>query len=393
MDSNTPVMTDAEIRALVDYAGEYFFEKLHPLQPRMDDEDWFPEEQFRALGQMGFFGITVPQEYGGQGLSYLAAGMLAESIAFANPGLAWSWASHDNLCTDAIFRNGTEDQRQRYVPKLCAGEYIGALGMTEPGAGSDPLGSMASTARREGDHYVLNGGKLFITNGPVADVVLVYARTAPELGKRGISAFIVEKTFPGFSVAQKLDKMGLRGNPTGELVFQDCIIPAENLVGQENGGVAVMMSGLDVERCLSAPLAVGPAQRALDLALDHARTRKQFGQRIGDFQLIQAKLADMYAQIETARTFLHRVLRECDGQDLTQAGRGEIHKLSAAVLMVCSRAASFVMDNAVQIFGGSGYMRDTEINRLYRTAKVLEIAAGTQEIRQTIIAKELLGKA
>jgi isovaleryl-CoA dehydrogenase len=389
---NTNGLSDEELRSLVDYAGEYFMDKLHPLQPRMDDEDWFPEEQFRALGQMGFFGITIPQEYGGQGLSYLAAGMLGEALAVANPGLGWSWTSHDNLCTDAIYRNGTEEQRRRYVPGLCEGRLIGALGMTEPGAGSDALGSMATTARREGDHYVLNGTKLFITNGPVADVLLVYAKTAPERGKRGISAFIVEKTFAGFSVAQKLDKMGLRGNPTGELVFQDCIVPAENLVGKENEGVAVMMSGLDVERCLSAPLGIGPAQRALDLALDHARTRRQFGQRIGDFQLVQAKLADMYVAIETARTFLHRVLRVCDATELTQAGRGEIHKLSAAVLMQASRASSFCMDNAVQIFGGSGYMRDTEINRLYRTAKVLEIAAGTQEIRQTIIAKELLGR-
>jgi isovaleryl-CoA dehydrogenase len=385
-------LSGGELRALVDHAAEYFFDKLHPLQVRMDDEDWFPEAEFRALGQMGLFGITVPPEYGGQGLSYLAAGMLGEALSFANPGLSWSWTSHDNLCTDAIYRNGTEAQRRRYVPALCEGRMIGALGMTEPGAGSDALGSMATTARREGDHYVLNGGKLFITNGPVADVLLVYAKTAPERGKRGISAFIVEKTFPGFSVAQKLDKMGLRGNPTGELVFQDCIVPAENLVGVENEGVAVMMSGLDVERCMSAPLGVGPAQRALDLALDHARTRKQFGQRIGDFQLVQAKLADMYAAIESARTFVYRALKACDEMDLHAAGRGEIHKLSAAALMLASRASSFVMDNAVQIFGGSGYMRDTEINRLYRTAKVLEIAAGTQEIRQTIIAKELLGR-
>ena len=390
---NNASLTPEELRALVDHASEYFFDKLHPLQKRMDDEDWFPEAEFRALAEMGLFGITIPQEYGGQGLSYLAAGMLGEAMSFANPGLAWSWTSHDNLCTDAIYRNGTEDQRRRYVPALCAGKLIGALGMTEPGAGSDALGSMATTARREGDHYVLNGGKLFITNGPVADVLLVYAKTAPERGKRGISAFVVEKTFPGFSVAQKLDKMGLRGNPTGELVFNDCIVPAENLVGRENEGVAVMMSGLDVERCLSAPLGIGPAQRALDLALDHARTRKQFGQRIGDFQLVQAKLADMYAAIESARTFVYRALTACDEMDLTKAGRGEIHKLSAAALMLASRASSLVMDHAVQIFGGSGYMRDTEINRLYRTAKVLEIAAGSQEIRQTIIAKELLGRA
>ncbi len=385
-------MSVDEIRTLADYAGKYFFDRLYPLQQRMDDEDWFPEQEFRALAQMGYFGITVPEAYGGQGLSYLAAGMLGEAMAMANPSLAFSWTSHDNLCLDAIYRNGNEEQRRKYIPAMCEGKLIGALGMTEPGAGSDALGAMATTARRNGDHYVLNGTKLFITNGPVADVILVYAKTAPKLGKRGISAFVVEKNSPGFSVAQKLDKMGFRGSPTGELVFQDCIVPAENLLGEENQGVAVMMSGLDVERCLSAPLAIGPAQRALDLSLEHARTRRQFGQRIGDFQLVQAKLADMYLAIESARTFLHRVLTTCDQMELTQAGHGEIHKLSAAALMGASRASSFVMDAAVQIFGGSGYMRDTEINRLYRTPKVLEIAAGTQEIRQVIIAKELLGR-
>jgi isovaleryl-CoA dehydrogenase len=275
---------------------------------------------------------------------------------------------------------------------MCAGELLGGLGMTEPGAGSDALGSMATTARRQGDHYVLNGTKIYITNGPIADLLLVYAKTAPELGARGISAFIVEKSFPGFSVAQKLDKMGFRGSPLGELVFQDCIVPVANRLREENQGPAVMMSGLDVERCMSAPLCLGTAQRAFDLALEHARTRKQFGQFIGSFQLVQAKLADMYVALESARTFLHRVLRQCDTMELRDAGRGDIHKLCAAALVSASRAASFITDEAVQIFGGFGYMRDTEINRLFRTSKVMEIAAGTQEVRQIIIAKELLGR-
>lgn len=392
MDAATHLSLD-ESRSLVEHAARYFFDKLHPLQSRMDDEDWFPDAEFRALGGMGFMGLTVPEDHGGQGLSYLVAGMISEAMAYASPAVAWSWTSHDNLCLDAIYRNGNEDQRRRYVRAMCEGKLIGALGMTEPGAGSDALGSMATTARRKGDTYVLNGTKIFITNGPVADVLLVYAKTAPDRGKRGISAFIVEKTFEGFSVAQKLDKMGFRGSPLGELVFQDCVVPAENLVGVEHEGRAVMMSGLDIERCLSAPLAIGPAQRAFDLALEHARTRKQFGQRIGDFQLVQAKLADMYLEIETARTFLHHVLRTCDSTNIKNAGRGEIHKLSAATLMSSSRATGFVMDQAVQIFGGSGYMRDTEINRLYRTAKILDIGAGTQEIRQLIIARELLAGA
>ena len=388
--SSEAQMSIEEIKSMVDYASRYFMETLYPLQQRMDDEEWWPDEQFRALGQMGFLGITVPQEYGGQGLSYLAAGMLGEAMAIANPSVAFSWASHDNLCLDALYRNGTEEQRRRFVPKMCAGELIGGLGMTEPGAGSDALGSMRTTAKRNGDHYVLNGGKLYITNGPIADLFIVYAKTAPELGSRGISAFIVEKTSPGFKVAQKLDKMGFRGSATGELVFEDCVVPAENLIGEENRGNAVMMSGLDVERLLSAPLCIGPAQRALDIALDHAKTRVQFGQPISQFQLIQAKLADMFVAIDTARTYLHRALMMCDEMELSQAGRGEIHKISAAALITASRAGSFVTDAAVQIFGGSGYMRDTEVNRLYRTSKVMEIAAGTQEIRQVIIAKELL---
>jgi len=379
-----------EITSLVDYSSRYFMERLWPLQQKMDDEEWWPADDFKALAEMGLLGLTIPSEYGGQGLSYLAAGMMGEAMAYANPAFAFSWTSHENLCLDALYRNCNEEQRQRFVPKMCAGELMGGLGMTEPGAGSDAIGSMRTTARRVGDKYLLNGGKIYITNGPVADLFLVYAKTDPSAGTKGVSAFIVEATSPGFKCAQKLDKMGFRGSPTGELVFEDCEVPVENLVGEENRGIAVMMSGLDVERLLSAPLCIGPAQRALDLAIDHAKTRVQFGQPIGQFQLIQAKLADMYAQIEVARTYLHKALTMCDNMELTQAGRGEIHMVSAAALMAASRAAKFVCDEGVQIFGGSGYMRDTEINRLYRTTKVMEIAAGSQEIRQTIIAKELL---
>ena len=388
--ASEPTLTRDEIVSMVDYASRYFMETLHPLQQRMDDEEWWPDAEFRALGDMGFLGITVPPEYGGQGLSYLAAGMLGEAMAIANPALAFSWASHDNLCLDALYRNGNEEQRQRFVPRMCKGELIGGLGMTEPGAGSDALGSMRTTARKNGDHYVLNGGKIYITNGPIADVFIVYAKTAPELGTRGISAFIVEATSPGFKVAQKLDKMGFRGSATGELVFEDCIVPASNLIGEENRGAGVMMSGLDVERLMSAPLCIGPAQRALDLAIEYSKTRVQFGQQISSFQMTQAKLADMFVAIDTARTYLHHGLEMADEMELSNAGRGDIHKVSAAALMCASRASSFVTDHAVQIFGGAGYMRDTEVNRLYRTSKVMEIAAGTQEIRQIIIAKELL---
>ncbi|MBV1917735.1 MAG: acyl-CoA dehydrogenase family protein, partial [Sphingomonadaceae bacterium] len=226
-------LTLEEIESLVDYSSGYLMEKLHPLQEKMDNEEWWPAKEFKALAEMGLLGLTVSQEYGGQGLSYLAAGMLGEAMAYANPAFAFSWTSHDNLCLDALYRNCNEEQRQRYVPKMCAGELMGGLGMTEPGAGSDAMGSMRTTARREGDKYLLNGGKIFITNGPVADLFIVYAKTAPELRTRGISAFIVESSFPGFKVAQKLDKMGFRGSPTGELVFEDCEVPVENLIGEE----------------------------------------------------------------------------------------------------------------------------------------------------------------
>ena len=386
-------LNDAERTALVDHAAAWFMEVLHPLQQRMDDEDWFPREAYHDLGRMGFLGLTVAPEWGGQGLDYLTAGMIGEVMAMANPALAFSWVSHDNLCLNSLYRNGTDAQRQRYVGPMCRGDMIGALAMTEPEAGSDALGSMRTRARRDGDHYVLNGRKLYITNGPVADVLIVYAKTRPEPGSKGISAFIVEKDFPGFAVAAKLDKMGFRGSPLGELVFEDCRVPAENLLGAENGGHVVMMSGLDLERVMSAPLCLGPAQRAFDLALAHAGLRKQFGVPISSFQLVQSKLAEMYIALESARTFVHRVLRECETVAHEDAGRGQIHKLSAAALYQAARAGSFVLDEAVQIHGGFGYMRDTEINRLYRTGKVMEIAAGTQEIRKLIIARELLREA
>jgi len=387
-DANT--LDDAGRAALVEYAAAWFMETLHPLQARMDDEDWFPRDAYHDLARMGFLGLTVAPEWGGQGLDYLTAGMICEAMAMANPALAFSWLSHDNLCLNSIFRNGTRAQRERYVGPMCCGEMIGALAMTEPEAGSDALGSMRTRARRDGDHYVLNGRKIYITNGPVADVLIVYAKTSAEPGSRGISAFLVESRFPGFAVASKLDKMGFRGSPLGELVFEDCRVPAENLLGVEGAGHVVMMSGLDIERAMSAPLCIGPAQRAFDLALAHAGLRKQFGKPVASFQMVQSKLAEMYMAIETARTFLHRVLRECEHIPHAEVGRGDIHKLSAAALHECARAGSFVMDEAVQIHGGYGYMRDTEVNRLYRTAKVMEIAAGTQEIRKLIIARELL---
>ena len=283
-----------------------------------------------------------------------------------------------------------DDQQARYVPGLASGRFVGALGLTEPGAGSDALGSMSTTARRDGDHYVLNGTKLYITNGPVADVLLVYAKTSPGKGAQGISAFLVEKGFPGFSVAQKLRKMGFRGSQTGELVFQDCRVPARNLVGEEDRGVRIVMSGLDLERAMVSPLCLGIAERALELSLAYARERRQFGQPIASFQMIQSKLADMYVWVESMRLFTYQALRAANHLEIGGGGRGEIHKIAAASVMFTANMLNRVLDEAVQIHGGAGYIWDSEINRLYRSIKLLEIGAGTTEVRKVIISGEML---
>jgi isovaleryl-CoA dehydrogenase len=361
-----------------------------PLQQRMDDEEWWPPEAMPALARMGFLGVTAPTQLGGAGGDFFTSGLITQGLARWNPAVALSYVAHENLCLNNIARNGSDEIRTRFLPRLCDGSAIGALGLTEPGAGSDALGSMATTARRDGDHYVLNGSKLYITNGPVADILLVYAKTDKAQGAKGISAFVVERGTPGFAVAQKLDKMGFRGSTTAELVFNDCRVPAQNLVGEENSGVAVVMSGLDLERAIVAMINVGMAERAFALALDYAKTRKQFNRPIGEFQLVQGKLADMYTTIETMRTFCYRTLAEANDLEVGSGGRGEIHKLTAASILYAAEGCTRVMDNAVQIFGGAGYMRETEINRLYRASKLLEIGAGTSEIRRLIIGGELM---
>jgi isovaleryl-CoA dehydrogenase len=379
-----------EQQEVLDQADRFAAKELWPLQQRMDDEEWWPPETMPALARMGFLGVTVPPELGGAGGDFFTSALVTQGLARWNHAIALSYAAHENLCLNNIARNGSEEIRRRYLPRLCDGSAVGALGLTEPGAGSDALGSMATTARREGDHYLLNGRKLFITNGPLADVLLVYAKTDKARGAKGISAFVVEKTFPGFSVAQKLDKMGFRGSTTGELVFDDCRVPVANRVGAENEGVAVVMSGLDLERATVAMIDLGMAERAFALALDYAKTRQQFGRPIGEFQMIQAKLADMYTTIETMRTFCYRTLAEANDLERGAGGRGEIHKLTAACLYYAAEGCTRVVADAVQIFGGMGYMRETEINRLYRATKLLEIGAGTTEVRKLIIAGELL---
>jgi isovaleryl-CoA dehydrogenase len=365
-------------------------DEFWPLQQRMDDEEWWPPQAMPALARMGFLGVTAPTQLGGAGGDFFTSGLITQGLARWNPAIALSYVAHENLCLNNIARNGSDEIRTRFLPRLCDGSAIGALGLTEPGAGSDALGSMATTARREGDHYVLNGSKLYITNGPVADILLIYAKTDKAQGAKGISAFVVERGTPGFAVAQKLDKMGFRGSTTAELVFNECRVPAENRVGDENSGVSVVMSGLDLERAIVAMINLGMAERAFALALDYAKTRKQFGRPIGEFQLIQSKLADMYTTIETMRTFCYRTLSEANDLEVGGGGRGEIHKLTAASILYAAEGCTRVMDHAVQVFGGAGYMRETEINRLYRASKLLEIGAGTSEIRRLIIGGELI---
>ena len=377
-------------RTILDEADKFSRRELYPLAQRMDDEEWWPEDVFKKIGAQGYFGITVPEEYGGTGLDFFTSGLVCQAMARWNYALSLSWIAHENLCLNNIYRNANEDLRQKYLPDLCSGKAIGALGLTEPGAGSDALGSMRTTAKRDGDHYILNGSKIFITNGPVADTLLVYAKTAPERGPHGISAFIVEKTFPGFRVAQKMVKMGFRGSQTGELVFDNCRVPAENVVGLENAGVAVVMSGLDLERAVISPICVGIAERALELAIDYAKTREQFGKPLAEFQMIQSKIADMYVWVESMRALCYGVLAEANDLEVGAGGRGMIHAQTAASLMYTANTLNLVLNEALQIFGGYGYMWESEINRLYRAIKLLEIGAGTTEVRKMIISRELL---
>ena len=381
---------DEQQQAILDTADRFGRERLYDLAPRMDAEEWWPAGAFPAFGDAGLLGITIDEEFGGAGLDLLAAGLVLQGFARWNHALALSWVAHDNLCANNIFRNGNAAQRARYLPDMCAGRTVGCLGLTEPGAGSDALGAMRTTARRDGDHYVLNGSKIYITNGAVADVVLVYAKTDKDRGAKGISAFIVETTSPGFAVAQKLIKMGYRGSQTAELVFDNCRVPAENLLGTENAGVGIVMGGLDLERAMISPICLGIAERALDLSIDYARTRVQFGQPIGHFQMVQSMLADMYVAVETMRSFTYQTLARAARMEVGGGGRGELHKQTAASVMYAAQACHSVLDNAVQIHGGSGYMWETEINRLYRSIKLLEIGAGTTEVRKMIIAEDLL---
>ncbi len=381
-------LTDDQ-RAIHDAAFRYAEAELHPLFARMDDDDWYPPDLMRKLGADGYLGLTAPTAQGGSGMDLLSAGLVAEAFGYWNTNAAFIWGPHENLCLNNLLRNGTPEQIARFAPGLISGETIGALGLTEPGAGSDALGSMALKAVRDGGHYVLNGRKMFISNGPVADVVLTDAKTDPSKGARGISAFMVETDTPGFSVAQTLVKMGWRGCPTGELVFEDVRVPARNLLGVENGGVGIVMSGLDIERAFLGLPYIGAAQRCLDLSLDYAATRRQFGRAIGTFQMIQSHLADMAVAIESARIYAYQALAACDALKQGEGGRGAIHRLCAGVVLNGSAMIARVTDLAVQIHGGSGFVWDTEVNRHYRNARIASLGGGTTEMRKIIIAEEL----
>ncbi len=372
-----------EERALQEAVRTFVRKELAPVADRMDREDHWPTGVFHRMGEQGFLGVTVPPELDGAGAGYLTQALVLEEVARVSPAFALSVGAHSNLCLDNLCRNANEEQRKRYVPALATGKATGALALTEPNAGSDAV-SLQTRAEKKGDHYVLHGTKQFITNGPVADTLLVYARTSPSKGSRGISAFIVEKGYRGFSVSRKLDKMGMRGSPTGELVFDGVEVPKENLLGREDHGVEIMMSGLNVERAVLAAIPLGIMEECLALSVKYAQEREQFHNKIGRFQLVQEKLANMYMQLEASRGLVHRAL-DSVGHD-KRTGRP-----ACAALTYASEASTRVALDAIQLHGGNGYMRDLPIERLMRDAKLLEIGAGTSEIRRLVIARELLG--
>ena len=367
--------------AIRDLTARFVDAELAPRADEIDKTNVFPRDLWPKLGALGLHGITVEEEYGGAGLGYVEHVVAMEEISRGSAAVGLSYGAHSNLCINQMRRWGSPDQKKRYLPKLISGEHLGSLAMSEAGAGSDVV-SMRLKAEKRGDRYVLNGSKFLITNGPQADVLVVYAKTE-DTGPRGISAFIIEKDFKGFSTAQKLDKIGMRGSDTGELVFQDCEVPAENLIGPENDGVRVLMSGLDYERTVLAAGPLGIMQSALDLVVPYVKERKQFGQRIGDFQLMQGKLADMYVALSTSRAYVYAVAKACD------AGR-TARKDAAGAILYAAESATRVALEAIQALGGNGYINDYPTGRLQRDAKLYEIGAGTSEIRRWLIGREMM---
>ncbi len=375
-------------KMLADAVYDFMVKEIEPIAEQIDREDRLPDGIWKRLGDLGWMGVTVPEEYGGSGMDYLAQCLCLEQMSRICPALSLSCHAHSNLCCDNLYRNGTEAQRQKYLPALCSGEKLGALALTEPNAGSDAVG-IQMRARKDGDTYLLNGTKTFITNGTEAGAMIVYAKTEPDRGAKGITAFIVEPGWQGDFTARHLEKMGERGSPTAELTFDDYCVPAEHILGGLNQGVNVMMGGLDMERVAGTGWTLGMAERALELSLKYAKERTQFGQSIGQFQLIQDKLVEMYVGIESARLLMYRAASLA--QTSERGGKGaEINKLAAAALLLAGQVATQSVLHAVQIHGGYSYMLDFPVNRLLRDVKLGEIGAGTTEIRKMIIARELL---
>ena len=387
---NTPYPTlnfnlGEDIDMLRDSVFQFCSKEIAPRAADIDSSNEFPMDLWLKLGDMGLLGITVEEQYGGTGMGYLAHSVAMEEISRASASVGLSYGAHSNLCVNQLHKNGTEEQKRKYLPKLCSGEHVGALAMSEPNAGSDVV-SMKLKAEKHGDYYLLNGSKMWITNGPDADTYVIYAKTDTTAGSKGITAFIVERDYPGFSRQQKLDKLGMRGSNTCELVFENCQVPAENILGGEGRGVAVLMSGLDYERTVLSGGPVGIMQACLDVVLPYIHERKKFDQPIGEFQLMQGKIADMYADLNASRAYLYAVARACDlGQDS--------RKDAAAVILFTAEKATQMALQAIQALGGNGYTNDYPAARLLRDAKLYEIGAGTSEVRRMLIGRELFAES
>ncbi len=370
--------------AIRETTARFAADRIAPIAAEIDRTNEFPRHLWPEMGALGLHGVTVEEEWGGSGLGYLEHVVAMEEVSRASAAVGLSYGAHSNLCVNQIRRWGSPEQKRRYLPKLISGEHVGALAMSEAGAGSDVM-SMSLKAERRGDRYVLNGGKFWITNAPHADVLVVYAKTTPGAASRGVTAFIVERGFEGFSAAQKLDKLGMRGSDTGELVFTDCAVPEENVIGPENGGAGVLMSGLDYERAVLAAGPLGIMQACLDAVLPYVRERKQFGQPIGSFQLMQGKIADMYVALNSARAYVYAVAKACD------AGKTTRFDAAGAILLASENAVRTALE-AIQALGGAGYTKDYPVERLLRDAKLYDIGAGTNEIRRFLIGRELVGQ-